>query len=264
VWLVRREIPDRPVQVALPAHRIAEHPPDIRRLADLGADVVQIPGTDIAQVCPEGGYTQEEGPAGSAGRPTLAAWARDVESALLWAWASTRSAVVIRPWTKTDLLSGRVSRLEVHTAHLLPLGDLYDTQVRALMRHAGLIQGREGDDRTRRLDEWFLRYVDGGLPALWCSGTPGGRPRTAGERWAQGPECEPRAANEAGKVRQRGTPEVQELEGHGAGWPDRTQLEQGLARCRDCFQLPVIPKVHARTIGLDWHSVIGEPVIEDE
>ncbi len=147
---------------------------------------------------------------------------------LLYAWAREHRQLVLGTGNKSEILLGYFTKWGDGGVDLIPIGDLYKTQVRELAELRGIPETIRARPPSAGLWEGQTDESELGLPY------------TALDQILSG-------------IEQLRTPEeIARL----TGLP-RTQIEGVIAtveRTRHKRRLPPIPKVGLRTVGLDWRE----------
>ncbi len=147
---------------------------------------------------------------------------------LLYAWAREHRRLVLGTGNKSEILLGYFTKWGDGGVDLLPIGDLYKTQIRELAELRGIPETIRGRPPTAGLWEGQTDESELGLPY------------TELDQILYG-------------VEQLRTPEeIVRLTGFA-----RAQVEGVIAtveRTRHKRRLPPIPKVGLRTVGLDWRD----------
>ena len=166
--------------------------------------------------------------AGRAGRVPRGDLRARVRMIVLYYVANTEGRIVMGTGNKSELLTGFFSRWGDGGVDFLPIGDLYKTQVWAMARHLGVPE----------------RIVDKTPTAgLWRGQTDEGELGMAYEdldRVLLGIELQMEPAVIAEKT--------------GVGLTQVRRIEALVASTAFKRKTPLIPKVGARTIGLDWRE----------
>ena len=148
--------------------------------------------------------------------------------AALYFVANTENRVVMGTGNKSELLTGYFSKWGDGGVDFLPIGDLYKTQVLAMARHLGLPP--EIIEKTPTAGLWPGQTDEGELGIVYADL----------DRFLLGIELqlEPEAIAEKAEVPL-----------------DRVRhVEQLVAASVHKRKMPLIPKVGARTVGLDWRE----------
>ena len=158
-------------------------------------------------------------------RGNLRARARMV---VLYFFANTEERVVMGTGNKSEILCGYMTKWGDGASDFLPIGDLYKTQVRQMARHLGLPP--EIVEKTPTAGLWPGQTDEGELGISYAEL----------DRVLLGIELqmEPEAIAEKARVPL-----------------DRVRyLEKLVAASVHKRKMPLIPKVGARTVGLDWRE----------